>query len=213
MAVHQRQNLLLAVRLPVAQAQPHRDGQAQLRRHDFRIPGTEAAPADEKLHQPLKIPQDILIIHLGLQTGHTLIAELLDQEHFPRLADLRIMEDIADLGQNIPRHRFRRDVRLPGREGRILPPGTGKQGAAVVLRPKLLQETIQNLLLAGEMAVKRRLADAHGVRDLRKGRGLIALGGKKIQRRREDLLLCVAAVHCAHLRHTSWDGFIIATER
>ena len=95
--LNQLHNITFALRLTVAEPQPHGNRQTKLRRHDLRVGVCKTSLANEKTHKPGEVMHDIRVILLGLQACHLRILELLNGQHFPCTANLRIVENIADL--------------------------------------------------------------------------------------------------------------------
>lgn len=118
MLIYQLHDLLFTIRFPVAQTDPHGNGQAELGSHNFRISFCQNALLNQVFHQPGEVLHHVSIILLGLEFRQFRVLELLHHQHFPRLSDMGIMEDISNLSLNhlnngIKSHREVTDIFLP----------------------------------------------------------------------------------------------------
>lgn len=102
-----------------------------------------------------------------------------------------------DLSEEPLHRRFQRHVLLILRKAGIVPICSGKDGTLLILLQRALDQRIQNRLLILKMAVERRLADPHGLGQLRDGGCLIALHREQLQRSVQDLPFGVS--FCRHL--------------
>ena len=102
------------------------------------------------------------------------------------------MKDIANLSQD----HLSSLIGSPGKAvGILLPILPGEDGMLPVLLQNLLHQSIQDGLFALKMAVKRRLPNAHGTRDLGNGGGFKSLHREQLKGCFQDLLLCISSLH------------------
>ena len=191
MLFNQPHDLRLPGRFPVAQINPHGNGQAKLRRHDFRIIFPQHTLTDKLLYKSGKIPQHIGIILLGLQLCQFRILELFYNQHFPGLADIGVMENITNLSLN---HLHG----LIGGQGQLisifLPIRSGKNRMCRILLQYFLHQRVQNSLLIFKMTVKRSLTDTDGACNLRNRGGFKPLHREQLQRCLQNFMFCVSSL-------------------
>ena len=102
MPSYQLHHFRFAVRLPITEVDPCGNGQTELSRHDFGIILSQHTASDQLFHDPCEVMQHIRIILPGLQLCQLRVLELLHYQHLSCLADMGIMENVADLPQNHP---------------------------------------------------------------------------------------------------------------
>lgn len=110
-------------------------------------------------------------------------AELLVGHHPPEAADLPVVQGVVKDLLHPGQQRVLRDLRehrdVPGR---VLHMDVDAPRVRLVLRRRVLHDGFKNGLLAGEMVVQRRGSDAHGPADVPHADGVVAPGGKQLQR-------------------------------
>ena len=153
MPLDHRHRFRFAIRFAVAQIDPHRNRQAQLRRHHFRIAIQQSPLSDTRAHQRRKIRKYIRIIHLRLNLRQCGVAKLFDRQQLAHLAVLRIVQNIANVPKNFLYRRIHRHI--PARLGkririRFL---LYKNGMPLILLQCVLQQRVQHILFAGKVAV------------------------------------------------------------